>query len=146
MPFDPAPRRAPWLPSVEQETALRDLAAYVRQIPDGLWDYSVITAHTDLKPCGTIGCAIGHAPFVPSCAAIGLHYDAYGDVCNANGDLRGANLAFDIPENVYEAIFFGGTDPWGPGGSSYGGLQMEEVRQHMVADRIEHWLATGEIR
>lgn len=127
MPFDISPKITtnPWTEKHPREAkALADLAAYVRSIPSALWNYDDILIETDGHSCGTVGCALGHSPFVPSCAALGITLDTVPAIR--------ANQVFKIPRDVESHFFFG----------RYGG---EHVTQAMVADRIDHWLATGEI-
>lgn len=133
MPFEIAqPQIAvnPWVEVYPKEArALADLANHLRAVPDRMWDFSIVREESD---CGTIGCAMGHACDVPSCASIGvrkiregaLHRKAY---CVDE-------KPFCLPQNVRFKFFYES--------SSY----PCSVTQFAVADRIDHWLATGEIR
>jgi hypothetical protein len=122
----------PWVAEHPREAlALRDLAAYVRRVPGHLWDYENVGGPS---VCGTVGCAVGHAPHVPSCAALGLVHDENWTFWQRadGGRLSGAR-AFLLPEPAMNEIFYG-----------YYGDKV--VTQEMVADRIDHWLATGGFR
>lgn len=128
----------------EEADALRDLAAYVVKIPDEQWNFGAINANDVVAPCGTIGCALGHAPFVPSCAALGIQYDRTGSVPVLRGPLwSDAHEVFKLPESVACAIFYGHV---GYVDDEEQPLRWSDVRQHHVAKRINHWLDTGELR
>ena len=144
MPFEISPKFVTinrWVAKHPREAqALADLAAYVRTIPDALWDYTNIRANSLNHPCGTIGCALGHAPFVPSCAELGIHVEG-GAVCGADV-YDEPEEAFSLPGRVALQIFYGGN---GVTERTNYGVVLERVTQVMVADRIDRWLLTGRI-
>lgn len=148
MPFEPAPKITtnPWTERFPREAkALADLSDYVRTIPNKLWDYTAIRTNAKDHPCKTIGCALGHAPFIPSCCALGIRTDMWGTVGYQDEGMfiEQPEDKFRLPEEVAVHIFYGGQGLT-RFGTSYG-VGMERVTQKMVADRIDHFLATGEI-
>jgi hypothetical protein len=113
----------PWVAEHPKEAlALRDLAAYVRSIPEKAWDFRKPWYVAD---CGSACCAMGHAANVPSCAAF-MDSDSQLPTLDEN--------TLDLPIKVADAFFYGH------------GFHANRITAPMVADRIDHWLATGEIR
>ena len=134
MPFEIAPviTATPWVTTHPKEArALKDLAVHIRTVDDARWNYGSVWGE-----CGSVGCALGHSPDVPSCAAIGIvrrSTDCLRGYPTWDKDDGSARYAFKLPGLVTEDIFFG----------IYESIN---VTQAMVADRIDHWLATGEIK
>lgn len=146
MPFDGKPLAPPIL-KPEVATALRDLVAYLRGRLKERWSFE----------CG-YSCAQGQARHVPSCVALipmpGCYttwhlrdeaFSVYGVV-----EFHRALRAGGVPNAVIASFFYGGA--FGPV-EGLGGERGQHyncsswmVTSQMVADRIEHWLNTGEIR
>lgn len=65
-----------------------------------------------LKECGTTGCAMGHAPSVPSLAKAGLKLSVTGNYIQpnykGNTGLEAAEALFHIPQTISEALFLPG--------------------------------------
>lgn len=125
MPFEVAPRITtnPWTEQYPREArALVDLAAHIRNVSPERWNYERVGF------CGSVGCALGHAVSVKSCKPFLV------------GDKSALNpTELELPRHIQDAFFFGH-------GGSFAVGRMQNVTAAMVADRIDHWLATGEIR
>lgn len=132
MPFDPTPLPLrPWIPTKEAETALRDLSARVRHaVPDRFWRFMTPGGKED-NECGAYGCALGHSSVVRSCVALMEKYD----LSHGSGDSIDDAL---IREGVHPMVVYNFF--YGPYSS------LTSTTRFDVADRIDHWLATGEIR
>lgn len=129
MPFEIAPKieTNPWVvahPRVAD--MLRSLVWRLRQLPANRWLYSRISLEEGhptrktrgLAECGTVGCALGHTEW---------------------GDRE--MFADALPRNIYASFFYGGDCERGATPFLAGWFATKED----VADRIDRWLATGEI-
>lgn len=122
MPFEIAPKflpsTNPWVKrNPKKAEALAALARYVRGVPADDWDFGTPFY------CGSACCALGHAVMVPECKP-------YMSKTAIHPTLDAHRIGLDF--ELKDAFFFGA-------GWEY------TVTPQMVADRIEHWLATGEI-
>lgn len=146
MPFDPVKPdldldRLPWC-KPQAARALYDLVVHLRSVPDDQWYFNrEIVTPSDRRGlgksmCGTVGCALGHAMNVPSCVRLipqGWRDDRYMS--------RSAWDEAGLPFHVRLAFFDGGD-----GGENYPGYANGwDATQYEVADRIDHWLRTGDI-
>lgn len=140
MPFEPAPKTDA---IIEARIALADLAHALRTAKEHRWSF---LSEGTKDHCGTTGCAIGLARAVPSCCAIWP-----GQAFSAN-DFPEALTARGVPGRVVASFFYGGyfnfikQCGYEEGVKYIGTKNAGSVTQAMVADRIEHWLATGEIK
>lgn len=146
MPFDIAPNTDQ---QIEARIALSDLAYALRHTKEHDWFFGhegSVKSH-----CGTSGCAIGLARAVPSCCAIWDIGSEYSEPLFAN-DLPKSLVKRGMPAKAVASFFYGGrfggiSQCGGEAGIEYANARdVSDVTQAMVADRIEHWLATGEIR
>jgi hypothetical protein len=141
-----------WLKKVEgvelekSRRGLRKLAKLLRmeQKVKELWDYSTVGSPT----CGMPGCAMGWLPAIEEFRELGIPVDSVEEPGLAMSKCETAQI-LRLSHEVFGAIFFGGMgwnaayrSPKYPARSAY----PSEVTPEMVADRIEHWLDTGEIR
>lgn len=145
MPFEPTPKIAnPWVIEHPAEAqALADLTAYLRTLPDKHWRYDV---YRSFNECGSVGCVLGHAPTVPSCAALGIRVVGI-TLRGLDNDRDCPHDVFKLPEIVSDAFFYADQDTMHPFFDADGlAICMSQVPKQMAIDRIEHWLITGEIR
>jgi hypothetical protein len=145
MPFEIAPKITtnPWTEEHPKEArAFADLAKHLRGIDEAHWYYQVISIENRIHradlgkaKCGTVGCAIGHAMNVRSCK------EAFPNTFLGTLDMNSFEPL--LGRRIAHSFFLGGSR-YGEG-ESYG-VPFDSVTPQMVADRIDHWLATGEIR
>lgn len=147
MPFDGLPKNEAL---VEARVALTALARELRENRKHLWSFASEGAHT--PGCGTTGCAIGLARIVPECVAIWPVTQRFGQPSLFGNDLPLALLERGIPGHALASFFYAGyfgeiSTCGGEIGEHYPACDFAlGVTPTMVADRIDHWLATGEIR
>jgi hypothetical protein len=92
----------------DQLEALSDLADHLEKLPDNLWNF--IRIIEDVTDCGTIGCAMGHAPEVTSCQKLGFGYrDTFWPETGITRSLVVHNCHADM-HNMPEALGMGFCD------------------------------------
>lgn len=150
MPFEISPAiEMPIRCAPEVATALHDLTARLRDpLVKAHWSF-IACGGQERNECGAYGCAIGHSHTVPSCVKLaGGHWSETGSGVYPSRLAHGL-MDGGVPGDAVASFFYGGgfglVETLGSAGIKYPG-RSRDVTPAMVADRIDHWLATGEIR
>jgi hypothetical protein len=79
---------------------LLKLAKYLDSVPDDKFDYNKYATSVNLRECGSLGCALGHATSIPEFRDLGLHLKkwpyGYRVVCGAASDASAGMVPFRL--------------------------------------------------
>jgi hypothetical protein len=159
MPFEISPKiikTNPWVADHRAERGRsrtsRPMCALFQTVSGTTWTSTSTAGRTPARPSAAPS-ATRHScrPAPPSAITI----RSSGSGRHLRSLMRGEYFSsteeghFGLPESVSDRIFLRRTSDGqaGEDGDVCGyGVRMRDVTQAMVADRIDHWLATGEIR